>query len=117
MLKKYRMEYNAMIKKRRIRKKTSSNRFEPNYLNQKVNFIHLYNFEIRLPSIVSHNTNSYLECQSLSSKKEETTFSVAYLNSKHESNSTNLLSSSSSEIKSELIEIDLKIDDDEKYLR
>lgn len=117
MLKKDRMAYNAMIKTRRIRKKTSLNRFEPNYLNQKANFIHLYNFEKRWPSIESHNSSSHFECQSLSYKKEKTTYSVAFLNTNHESDSINLLSSSSSDIKRKVIEIDLTIDDDEQYLR
>ena len=116
MVKKDRITYNAMIKKRRIRKKTSLNRFESNYISQKANFIHLYNFEIRLPSIDSLNRNNFFKCQSLSSKKVETTFSVAFLNKNHESNSTNLLSSSS-DIKSKVIEVDLTIDDDEQHFR
>jgi len=117
MLKKDRMAYNAMIKKRRLRKKTSLNRFEPNYLNQKASFIHLYNFEKRWPSIESHNSSGHFECQSLSSKKKETTYSGTFLNTNHDSDSINLLSSSSSDIRSKVIEIDLTIDDDEQYLR
>ena len=50
-------------------------------------------------------------------QKEETTYSVAFLNTNHDSDSINLLSSSSSDIKSKVIEIDLTIDDDEQYLR
>ena len=73
--------------------------------------------ELAAQIIESHNSSSHFECQSLSYKKEKTTYSVAFLNTNHESDSINLLSSSSSDIKRKVIEIDLTIDDDEQYLR
>lgn len=71
----------------------------------------MYNFEKRWPSIESHNSNHHFECQSLSSRKTETTYSVALLNTNHETCSAILLPPSC-ENKTNVI--DLTIDGDEK---
>ena len=120
MLIKDRMAYKAMLKSRcKPNKITFKNRLrgKNTSIHQKASLTHLYNFEKRWPSIESHNSNHHFECQSLSSRKTETTYSVAFLNTNHDSDSINLLSSSSSDIKSKVIEINLTVDDDEQYLR